>query len=79
MLFDLSCVGLDAITMGIGGKLTNILGHAADSASQVADIKDTVVLADNENNITTNMSKFEQQNDKEFSGYTRFAYFCAGR
>lgn len=76
VLFDLSCVGLDAITMGIGGKLTNILGHAADSASQVADIKDTVVLADNENNITTNMSKFEQQNDKEFSGYTRFAYFA---
>lgn len=75
-LFDYSCELLDTVTGGIGGKIVGCVKDYIELGVDIYNVgKETVVLADNENNIKTEKSKTAQMNDNEIAGYSRVAAF----
>ncbi len=75
-LFDYSCELLDTVTGGIEGKIIGCVKDYIEFGVDIYNVgKETVVLADNENNIKTEKSKTAQMNDNEIASYSRVAAF----
>lgn len=74
--FDSFCTALDAATFQVGGKVAKIFKDYLKLGKDIYNTgKEETVLADNESNIKTEMSRDFQRNNSEMKGYSRVAGF----
>ena len=74
--FDSFCTALDAATFQVGGKVAKIFKDYLKLGKDIYNAgKEETVLADNESNIKTEMSRDFQRNNSEMKGYSRVAGF----
>lgn len=70
---------LDLYTFGIAGKIKDLWDDAMDVVEHEIDMyeqgKEVTILADNEKNIFTNLSRQDQYDNPSIKGYSRAAYF----
>lgn len=75
--FDKFCAGLDAATFQVGGKVAKIFEAYIEFGIDLYKTgKEETVLADNESNIKTEMSREFQRNNPDMDGYSRIAGFA---
>ena len=71
LIFDVMCSAT-----GVGGTVIGYMKDFVDFGVDLYQVgKETTILADNENNIKTQMSKENQKNNPEIPGYSRVAGF----
>ena len=74
--FDKFCDLVDKATYGVGGKILGIMKDFKELGDDIYEAgKETVVVADNENNIFTEMSKSAQRENSRIPGYSRIVGF----
>lgn len=75
-MFDFICDGIDAATGSVGGQIAKIIKEFKEIREDIYEAgKETTILADNENNIRTEMSKEAQKDAPDIPGYSRVAGF----
>lgn len=75
-MFDFICDGIDAATGSVGGQIAKIIKEFKEIREDIYEAgKETTILADNENNIRTEMSKEAQKDATDIPGYSRVAGF----
>lgn len=75
--FDVFCDALDAATFQVGGKVAKIFKDYMELGKDLYKAgKEETVLADNESNIKTEMSREAQRDNPNLDGYSRIAGFA---
>ena len=75
--FDRFCDVLDAATFQVGGKVAKIFKDYMELGKDLYEVgKEGTVLADNESNIKTEMSREFQRDNPNLNGYSRIAGFA---
>ena len=74
--FDGICNSLDNKTDKVGGKIAKVFKEFTELGSDLYNAgKEKTILADNENNIKTEMSKEAQKDNPKIPGYSRIVGF----
>lgn len=74
--FDTFCTALDAGTFGVGGKVAKIFKDYIECGQDLYETgKEETIIADNESNIKTEMSREAQRDNSDLDGYSRIAGF----
>lgn len=75
--FDMFCEVLDAATFQVGGNVAKIFKDYMELGKDLYEVgKEGTVLADNESNIKTEMSREFQRDNPNLNGYSRIAGFA---